>query len=223
MLSVSEAVETIIKNRPFLEEALLKDLVNTSALARDLKIEVAEITQKHVGEPAINMAIRRFATRIQSSSISLFSTTVIKDLTVRMHLAEYTYKNTDSLEGKLHQLMGYVEGKKDVFCNQSRGVHETTIIVSEEMEIMIKQIFSHETLLSNNNSLSSITIKLKSNYVDIPGVYYAILKKLAWENINVCEFTSTSTELTLYFHDKDVNTAFAILNRSDEFRQNVTE
>ena len=48
--------------------------------------------------------------------------------------------------------------------------------------------------------------------METPGVYYSILKQLAWEGINLVEVSSTYTELTLILHEKDINRAFSIIH-----------
>jgi aspartokinase len=47
--------------------------------------------------------------------------------------------------------------------------------------------------------------------VETPGVYYPILKALAWAGINFIEIISVSSELTIIFRDKDVDRAFSVI------------
>ncbi|TSC55732.1 MAG: hypothetical protein G01um101418_753 [Parcubacteria group bacterium Gr01-1014_18] len=59
--------------------------------------------------------------------------------------------------------------------------------------------------------LSSITIKLPEETITTPGVYYPILKALAWEGINIIEIISIGTELSILFKSNDVDRAFSII------------
>jgi hypothetical protein len=59
--------------------------------------------------------------------------------------------------------------------------------------------------------LSSITILLTKETVNIPGVYYSILKLLAWNEINVIDVISTYSELTIILSNNDIDKAFSIL------------
>ena len=43
------------------------------------------------------------------------------------------------------------------------------------------------------------------------GVYYFILKQLAWSDISVQEIISTTHEITIVVKENDVNEAFSIL------------
>ena len=70
-------------------------------------------------------------------------------------------------------------------------------------------------MLNKIDNLSSITIHLPKEVVYIPGVYYQVLKMLAWENINVIEVLSTYTELTVIVENKNINQAFSTLKKLD--------
>lgn len=54
-------------------------------------------------------------------------------------------------------------------------------------------------------------MQLPVSSMPVPGVYYPILKALAWEGINVVELVSAGTELTFFFEDKDVTRALAAI------------
>ena len=75
----------------------------------------------------------------------------------------------------------------------------------------VKEFFVKEKLIHNIKNLASITIKLPKENLEQPGVYYFILKQLAWANIPLQEIISTTNEITLVVKEKDINNAFAIL------------
>ena len=43
------------------------------------------------------------------------------------------------------------------------------------------------------------------------GIYYFILKQLAWADISLQEIISTTNEMTIVVKEKDINQTFAIL------------
>ena len=59
--------------------------------------------------------------------------------------------------------------------------------------------------------LSAITIILPKEAVFVPGVYYSVLKALAWEGINFVEVVSSYTELTIILQNSNVDRAFSVL------------
>lgn len=103
--------------------------------------------------------------------------------------------------------------EKDVFCAVSQGIRETTFIASNEAGLAIERIFASENLVAKIDLLSSITIHLPKETAETAGVYYQILKQLAWENINVVEVISTYTELTIIFDENDIDKAFSSLKK----------
>ena len=62
-------------------------------------------------------------------------------------------------------------------------------------------------------NLSAVIIRLAPSTVQTPGVYYAILKCLAWQNINVVDVVSTATEFTIFVGSDDLDRTFAALRR----------
>lgn len=59
MITVPEATEKIIKRSRYLSEALSKDLINISSLARYIKPEIEEILIKSVSVSAVIMSLKR--------------------------------------------------------------------------------------------------------------------------------------------------------------------
>lgn len=66
-------------------------------------------------------------------------------------------------------------------------------------------------LISKMSKLSSITIKLAQQSTEISGIYYYILKQLAWENISLVEVLSTTNEFTLIMEDSYVEQSISLL------------
>ena len=60
-------------------------------------------------------------------------------------------------------------------------------------------------------------MKLPVNNTEIEGIYYYILKKLAWNNISVEEVISTTNEFTIVVKSELVSKAFSVLINMKEF------
>lgn len=217
MITVVDVVTQIVKSSPFLEEGLTTGLINLSALARKFLPQVKENTKKEVKLGAIIMALKRLKLSLNKRGSQINK--IIKnlgDITVRSDLVAFTFTNSKSFAKKQQQLFQKIGNNNTIFCNFSKGVSETTIIISKIIEKDFEDIFKGEKLISRFQNLSSITIKLPPKNVTTPGIYYAILKHLAWENINIIEAFSTSNELTLFFDDKDIEQAFGVFKRLKE-------
>lgn len=213
MTTIPSAVELIIKKKPFLESGLVSGIINLSALSRQIKDEVEALVGKEVNEGAITMALNRMTPRMEASSSSKFRKAIenMGDIIVRSNLVDFTFINSPTLFEKQARLFSRIKDMNDVFCTFSQGISETTLVVSASLAPIVDEIYVEENRSSKVESLSSVTIKLLANNAIIPGIYYYIFKKLAWDNINVCEVISTTNEFTIIVGDKEINKAFSIL------------
>lgn len=213
MTTIPSAVEIIIKKKPFLESALVTGIINLSALSRQIKPEVESLVGKDVNEGAITMALNRMTPRMEVQSSAKFRKAIenMGDIIVRSNLIDFTFVNSPTLFDKQSKLFSKIKDMNDVFCTFSQGINETTLVVSASLGDFVEEIYANEHRSSKVESLSSVTIKLLANNAVIPGIYYYIFKKLAWDNINICEVISTTNEFTLIVGDREINKAFSIL------------
>ncbi|MBI3237807.1 MAG: aspartate kinase, partial [Flavobacteriia bacterium] len=133
------------------------------------------------------------------------------DFLVRSNLEDYTFENTESLRQKQADLVQLVNSDSDVFYTICRGVTETTIIASSSISNKISNLLINERLKSHTTDLASITVKLPAVNSEVYGVYYYILKHLAWEGLNIVEVVSTANEFTIIVKQDHVDKAFKVL------------
>lgn len=213
MISVASAVYEIVKQSPFLTEALSEKIVNLSALARKIHPQVEDKVKKDINDGAIIAALKRICNNLNKKFKKVIILRSLGDITVRSNITEYTYLNTETLLQKVQELFLLIGSKKEIFLNLSQGVTESTIITSGNIEKGVQQIFKNETLIAKISNLSSISIKLPQDTVDNPGAYYSILKLFALEGINMVEMISTYTEVSLIFRSSDIDRAFSVLTK----------
>lgn len=210
MLILSKIIADIIKETPFLEEGLSLGIINLSSLSRKLQPEIENKLSKDVQAGAIIMALKRLEGKLQSHPIPQIS---LNDLTVRSNLVEFTFANSSALIEKQRQVLELATKEKKSFLTFTHGVFETTLIISNTLEKESEKIFQGETLISKFTSLSAVTIVLSKEIVKQSGVYYQILKRLAWEGINIVEVISSMTELTIILDQTNVDKAFSVLKK----------
>lgn len=210
MISVSDVLEDILKDYPFIEEGLSKEIINYSAFAREVKPQIEKRLYKSIKEGAIVMALKRLSQKLHKNKKQK-NTLSLMNLTVRSNLTEFTFLNSESLGNKQRELFNLLPKTGDIFCAVAQGVRETTYIASLDVVLLIEKIFLNEKLVSKINNLSSVTMRLPEENAKTPGIYYQILKRLAWEKINVVEVISTHTELTIIVEAKDIDRAFSAL------------
>jgi aspartokinase len=210
---LSKVIEKLINQSPFIQEAMTEGLINISSLARKLNPDIARITGKEVSDSAIIMAIKRMPPgtnqkierRIKNFMADL------GDLIVRSNLVKCTFNNYVGISQDQAKFLTQIKDVSDNFYTVSRGVAETTLITNEQFKADIMTIFNQSQLIAESSNLSSITMKLPPVNSEISGVYYYLLKKLAWEGINLAEVISTTNEFTVVVDTKIVSKAFAVL------------
>jgi hypothetical protein len=213
MKTIQEVVESTIRKTPFIEEALNEKLINVSSLARIILPEVSSKLKKEVKVGAVMMAINRLSPaselRIRKNIKKLALD--LGDVIVRSDLCDFTFKNTPSLLKEIARMLTKSSESADYFLTVSQGIFETNIVTSKNLEQSVKEIFEKEMLLSSVLDLASITIKLPKNNQEQSGIYYFILKQLAWADIPLQEVISTTNEMTIVVKEEDINQTFAIL------------
>ena len=212
MSSISKITGDIINQTPFLRELLSKNLINISALAREILPEIEQITGEKVKEGAVLMAIKRI-TFDSSPSIEdeiREALSHLGDIIVRIGLTCYTFENSKTLKEKEISLYNLIHEDPSYFINASAGLRESTYIISSNNEEDLESIFKNDYLIKKRMFLASVSITRPPIY-DVIGTTYYILKQLAWSGINIVEILTTENELAIIVHEKDVNQAFKIL------------
>lgn len=215
MITIPDVVEKLVKQSPYMEELLGKGIINYSALARTFIPKVEEETLKNVQEGAIIMALKRLSLKSKKENkVSLKKAfKEAPDVIVRSNLVDITVKSNDFTPEHDKQILKLADTKPNTFLTISRSVFETTIISGKEFKEDILNMFARQAVIAQFDKLSSITIRLTKETTETPGVYYIILKSLAWEGINLVEIVSTFTELTLVIKTQDVDRAFSIIKQ----------
>lgn len=213
MIKIAEVVEELVRRSPFLIESLEEGLINVSALARKLQPDVESVLGKPTKTGAIVMAVNRMpAGKLSYEKRSLQSFfRKLSDLNVRTDLLDYTFRNSETLPTCQARLLRDLENRPNLFYSVSRGVTETTILVTSTLEKQVETIFEEEKILSKEIELSAITLLLPVENRNLYGVYYYILKDLAWRGINLIELISTSNEFTIIVRNQDLDQAFSVV------------
>lgn len=213
MITIQEAVDGLLRSRPYLEEALIDELINLTSLARQLRPEIEEKVDKEIKLGAVVMAIKRHHPG-SISSITRKTKNVLKNLSniiVRSNVSVYTFENSTTLGRNLAELSITLSEKKGLFYTFSQGVFETTVIINQSAEEDLINKLSGEHILASSVNLSCITLYLPDENTEIAGYYYYILKRIAWEGINIVEILSTTNEFSIILDEDDVDKAFTAL------------
>ena len=213
MKTVSSFVEQYLKTKPFLLNSLSEGIINLTSLARNMMPEVEKELGKDIKQGAVVMSLKRLTEELDFKINHRISKVIknIGEITVRSSLNDYTYAISETILDTQAQLISKINLQKEVFYTSSRGVNEINIVLSDSMNNEIENLFKNEKQIQKLENLSSITVKLPNENVSVPGVYYYIFQKLAWEGIIIYEVISTSNEFTILVSEKEIDVAFKVM------------
>ena len=210
MKTISAVVENYIKKKPFLQSALGQGIINLTSLSRIVKPEIEAELGKDIRNGAIVMALKRLSDDLEFRATHKIVKVLknIGEITVRSNLSDYTFLSSATILTKQAKLLEAVNKNQDIFYTSSRGVNEINIVVSNSLDSTVESLFENERLTQKAENLSSVTVKLPSENVSVPGIYYFIFQRLAWEGIVLYEVISTTNEFTILVNDDQVDVAF---------------
>ena len=213
MKTIASCVEKIILSSPFLEEGLSRQIINFSALAKDLNKPISDMLRKPVKDGAIMMALRRYQQPIHVENSKQLKAVFknLGDITVRSNLSDFTFQNSASLFKNHSQVLKTISNNNQIFYAFTRGLFESNIIISSSESHTVSKNFINEVLIDSQDKLSAISIHLPKGNSKITGLYYQIFKRLAWEKINLYEVVSTTNEFTIVVEDHLVDKAFSVI------------
>ena len=210
MKTISYVVEEYIKKKPFLQSALTQGIINLTSLSRIVKPEIEGELGKDVRNGAIVMALKRLSDNLEFRATHKIVKVLknIGEITVRSSLTDYTFLVSDTILLRQAKLLEEVNANLDVFYISSRGVNEINIVISNSLDSVVEKLFKSERRTQKAENLSSITVKLPAENVSVPGIYYFIFQRLAWEGIVLYEVISTTNEFTILVDDDQVDVTF---------------
>ncbi len=213
MKTIASCVQEILVSRPFLEEALTREIINFSALAKDLNTTISEMLRRPVKDGAIMMALRRYDQPINTEDTVRLKNVFknLGDITVRSNLSDFTFQNSKTLINSHSKVLEKINTKHQIFYAFTRGIFESNIMSSTSEKESIFEVFKNETLIGFQDNLSAISINLPEGNSKIVGLYYQIFKRLAWENVTLYEVISTTNEFTILVEDHLVDKAFSVI------------
>ena len=220
MSSIAARVEQVVIESAFLTEGMVRGLINLSELARQLQPQLEKEMWKPVGQAAVVMALTRLAVKLQQREhVEAGLLPQMAELTTRSELTEFTYRSSATSRECQGKLLAMAESHPGVYVTVTQGLHEVLIIVGRPLVDAVENCFMAESLLSRLEKVSALTLRLDPVARSTPGIYHAILKKLALVKVNVVDMICTYSELTIVLERSQVGLAFSVLSQSIKVRQ----
>ncbi|MEM3373949.1 MAG: ACT domain-containing protein [Candidatus Woesearchaeota archaeon] len=212
MSNISNIVRRLIQSKPLIYEGMIEGVISHTALAENLLPEIEKELGKEVHLPAIIMAIRRYNESLfESEKIKIPDFKFNSEIIMKSGLADITLVKSPTAIEKIKKLYSFVNFDRGDTLNIIHGNYEITIVISEKHLQKTKELLKDEKILNIEKNLVSLSVSFSSDFLHTPGIISKVIRKLAWENINIYENISTMTELIFIIHSKDSVRAYKAL------------
>ena len=213
MKRLADVLEEKLQQMPFVEEAMAEGLINLAALARRLEPGVSTTLGKPIRHAAILMALhRRTATPLLHISKSIQDgIRKLGDILVRSDLEVWSFTPAGGLMTRIRQALEREAQVQPAFYAFTQGVYETSMIISQHLALHLEGLFPAGQIRSRRTGLAAVTLLLPPGNTEMYGLYYFLLRALAWRSINVVEMVSTCNEFTVIVTDDQVDRVVGIL------------
>mgnify|MGYP001571000124 CR=1 FL=1 len=212
MVTVSHIVKKIVSEQPFVEEGLANGIISAAGLAEQMLPQIEKELSKEVKLPAVVMAIRRYSNEIAEHRKKAKAFNYAGEIILKSNICDFTVVKSNIFLAKLKNIHNLVNFEKGDTLNVIVGNNQVSIIINEKYMQKLEKFLSGEKILNKEKDLVSLTIIFTSDdFLHTPGIVFDIVRRLAWENINIYEIVSTMTELTFILSKKDSMKAYNVL------------
>jgi aspartokinase len=213
MVTVSHIVKKIVSEQAFVEEGLANGVINIANLAESMLPKIEQELGKKIKQPAVVMALRRYADEISEHRRKTKQFNYAGEILMKTNICDLNFVKSLTLMTKLKNIHSLVNFERGDTLNVIVGNNECSVIINEKHIGKLLKFMSGEKMLNKEEDLVALTIIFTSDdFAHTPGVIFNVIRKLAWENINIYEIVSTMTELTFILNKKDSMKAYNVLH-----------
>jgi len=209
MKKISDALNEIISGNSLLEMGMRHGILNLTQTAHFIAPTLAARLKKNVEPTAVTMALSRMQRQKAKRSGPRDGKIRLDGIAITPGLCVVTYSSTPNLKLRINAFL-HKQQRKESFCAVTQGLQQCTLFL-ERSELKALQEAISEKPLRSEQHVASLAVTFQTNYAHTPGFFALIFQKLYLQAVNIVELASTSNELILYIHDRDVELAFETL------------
>lgn len=211
MKKLGDSIESIIEANPMIKIGLCHRWINISRLAAFLRPLIEAETKKDVqSDCAIVMALSRYQNSL-GNELQRPEEYRINHLGVQSGLLILSYVRTEKRLERLADLYALARDKNS-YAVSSQSTNEITLIIEARIEKEVKSLMG-QNLINRQEKISALGIKFDEEFYDQPGLLYYLIMMISLPGINICEISSTYTEIIMYVKEENVRRAFDIVHK----------
>lgn len=210
MISISQSVEEIVNQSPYMREALTEKLINLSSLARKIQPQIQNELRKSITQGSVVIALQRYVSQMKPY-YQVNPADYLANLGLRSDLFEMTVKNSSELLTKLAKISKNLETNFASVFIFTQGFNETSIITSKSLQSTLEIELKNEEIVNIIPDLTGISLQRTHGQIETTGVLQFPLRILAWEGISVIEIYTTLNEIMVLVRDFEVDKAISAI------------
>lgn len=211
MVTISHLVLKYVEVRPFLQEAFMQDIVSYASLAKKIRPDIEKELGKKVKHSAVVMALRRAKDKVNKKNTRLDLSNSL-EIVLKNNLYNVTVKR------KLDSVKKVENNLKSEFI-KIFGDDCIDLIFNKTHYDKVKSILE-DYKINEEFDLSKVKIKYSEDFKNKPGVIAAITRRLAWNDISIKHFLTTSKEIMVFIDSKKGAKAYNILSGLENEKSN---
>jgi len=209
--SVTRAVREELDSDISIQDAIARDYVNLSALARMLVPKVAARTKKRVkdvSEVGIATALKRLRGAYSPSSVQISKVIAGSIVNVRTHVSKLSVEKTKRTVQTVSTLLSTYH---EDFIQVSESLSSITLIFDERLHRRVKKALSGAEVLEEGEGGAAITVHSPKAILTTSGCISAFYNQLSRRRVNVEDTVSCYTDTIMVVKMKDASRAFEAL------------
>ena len=209
--SVTRAVKDEVGSDLSIQDAMARDYLNLSALARMLVPKVAARTGKRVkdvSEVGIATALKRLMGSYSGSSPKVSSVIARSAVSARTHVSSFSVEKT---KRTVQTVSALLSSYPNDFIQVSEGLSSITLIFDQRLHSKVKRSLAGAEVLEEGEGGAAITVHSPEEITTTPGCISAFYNQLWRRHVNIEDTVSCYTDTIMVVDMKDASRAFEAL------------
>src|SRR3989338_6650602 len=203
MVTIAHLTEKLIEEKPFLQDALYRRLINYQSLAEDIQPEIEKEMGKKVKVSTVMTSLRRYADKLEKQYIKKVIFGPECNLDMKSKISEISIKKSNTIYQLIPTLFDFVDFEEGGVLHFTNGNYDISIITNDRYKEEFLKVLEKEKILETNEGLVALSFKYSKDFRRIPGTLHQMIRILAWENINIIELIETMTETIFILNEDD--------------------
>ncbi len=220
-VSVSSAVRDEINFDLSIQDALARDYVNVSALARMLVPRIEQRVGSRVNKESVITALKRLRGIYSPASQEIRAVIAESIVNVRTHVSKISVEKTKKT---LQTVSSMLSSHQQDFIQVSESLSAITLIYDQRLHRKVKEELSNADILEEGEDYAAITVLSPIEIITTPGCIISFYSQLARRHVNVEDTVSCHTDTIIVVKMRDVGRAFdALTDLINEERKRLEE